>query len=55
MPRLAAAKPTASGDVIDTHVHLFSLPLLMEMAERPETPKRFKQALKEGKIGRAHV
>jgi len=52
MPRLAAAKPTAPGDVIDNHVHLFSLPLLMEMAERPETPKRFKQALKEGKWGR---
>ena len=52
MPRLAAAKPTKPGDVIDTHVHLFSLPLLKEMAERPETPKRFKQALKEGKWGR---
>jgi predicted TIM-barrel fold metal-dependent hydrolase len=52
MPRLAAAKPTKPGDVIDTHVHMFSLPLLKEMAERPETPKRFKQALKEGKWGR---
>ena len=52
MPRIAAAKPTKPGDVIDTHVHLFSLPLLKEMAERPETPKRFKQALKEGKWGR---
>jgi len=52
MPRLAAAKPTEPGQVIDTHVHLFSLPLLKEMAERPETPKRFKQALKEGKWGR---
>jgi predicted TIM-barrel fold metal-dependent hydrolase len=52
MPRIAAAQPTQPGDVIDTHVHLFSLPLLKEMAERPETPKRFKQALKEGKWGR---
>jgi predicted TIM-barrel fold metal-dependent hydrolase len=52
MPRIAESKPTMPGDVIDTHVHLFSLPLLMEMAERPETPKRFKQALKEGKWGR---
>jgi predicted TIM-barrel fold metal-dependent hydrolase len=52
MSRIAEAKPTKPGNVIDTHVHLFSLPLLMEMAERPETPKRFKQALKEGKWGR---
>ena len=52
MPRIAEAPPTTPGDVIDAHVHLFSLPLLMEMAERPETPKRFKQALKEGKWGR---
>ena len=52
MPNSPAAKPTQPGDVIDTHVHLFSLPLLKEMAERPETPKRFKQALKEGKWGR---
>ena len=52
MPTVPAAKPTVPGDVIDTHVHLFSLPLLMEMAERPDTPKRFKQALKEGKWGR---
>ena len=52
MPLIAEAKPTVAGDVIDAHVHLFSLPLLMEMAERPETPKRFKQALKEGKWGR---
>jgi predicted TIM-barrel fold metal-dependent hydrolase len=52
MSRIAEARPTKPGDVIDAHVHLFSLPLLMEMAERPETPKRFKQALKEGKWGR---
>ena len=52
MARIAEAKPTKPGDVIDAHVHLFSLPLLKEMAERPETPKRFKQALKEGKWGR---
>ena len=52
MSRIAEAPLTRPGDVIDAHVHLFSLPLLIEMAERPETPKRFKQALKEGKWGR---
>jgi predicted TIM-barrel fold metal-dependent hydrolase len=46
------APATRPGDVIDTHVHLFTKPLLIEMAERPETPARFKQALKEGKWGR---
>jgi len=49
---LNAAKPTAPGDVIDTHVHLFTMPLLLEMAERPETPARFKEALKSGQWGR---
>ena len=49
---IAPAPPTRQGDVIDTHVHLFTRPLLIEMAERPETPARFKQAIKDGKWGR---
>ncbi len=52
MPRIAAAKPTKPGDVIDTHVHLFTRPLMLEIADRPETPERFRQAIKEGKWGR---
>lgn len=42
------APPTRPGDVIDAHVHLFTLPLMMEMLERPETPQRFKDAAKNG-------
>jgi uncharacterized protein len=52
MARIAAAQPTQPGDVIDAHVHLFTLPLMLEMVERPETPARFKQAVKEGRWGR---
>ncbi len=46
------APATVPGDVIDTHVHLFTLPLMMEWAEKPDTPQRFKQAIKERKWGR---
>ncbi len=46
------APPTRPGDVIDAHVHLFTLPLMMEWADKPDTPARFKQAIKEGKWGR---
>jgi len=46
------APATQPGDAIDTHVHLFTKPLLLEIAERPETPERFRQAIKEGKWGR---
>jgi predicted TIM-barrel fold metal-dependent hydrolase len=52
MPQMAAALPTKPGDVIDTHVHLFTLPLLLEWAERPEMPRRFKEAVKSGEWGR---
>ena len=52
-PKIAEAKPTKPGDVIDAHVHLFTLPLLEEMrSSGPRPAKRFKQALKEGKWGR---
>ena len=49
---IEVARATVPGDVIDSHVHLFTRPLLAEMAARPETPPRFKQALKDGKWGR---
>ena len=52
MPKLAVAPPTSPGDAIDAHVHLFTLGLMMEMIERPETPQRFKDAAKSGKWGR---
>ena len=46
------APATQPGDVIDAHVHLFTLPLMMEMVEKPGTPERFRQAVKERKWGR---
>lgn len=50
---LAAAAATRPGDVVDAHVHLFTLPLMAEFVERnPEAPARFKAALKERKFGR---
>ena len=52
MPTVPAARPTQPGDAIDAHVHLFTVPLMMEMVERPETPERFKQAAKDRKWGR---
>lgn len=50
--RLEPAPPTHVGDVIDVHVHLFTLGLMREFAERPEAPERFKQAAREGRFGR---
>jgi predicted TIM-barrel fold metal-dependent hydrolase len=45
--------PTAPGDIIDAHVHLFSLPLVRELIERePNVPARWRTALEEGKWGR---
>lgn len=49
---LPAAEPTRPGDAIDAHVHLFTLGLFAEIAARPETPARFKQAFAERKFGR---
>ncbi len=50
---LAPAPPTRPGDVIDAHVHLFSLPLFREMIEHnPDVPERWRKALEEGKWGR---
>ena len=50
---LGVAPPTLPGDVIDAHVHLFSLPLFREMIENtPDVPERWRKALAEGKWGR---
>ncbi|MHB9002878.1 MAG: amidohydrolase family protein [Coriobacteriia bacterium] len=49
---LPPAGPTRPGDAIDAHVHLFTLGLFAEIAARPETPARFKQAFAERKFGR---
>lgn len=53
MTPLEAAGPTRPGDVIDAHVHLFSVRLFEEYIEtHPEAAPRFRQALKERKFGR---
>lgn len=44
---------TAPGDVIDAHVHLFSVPLLEEYLEKtPEAPAAWREAVKQRKFGR---
>ena len=44
---------TAPGDIVDAHVHLFSLPLFREFVERnPDVNPRWKRALEDGKWGR---
>lgn len=53
MPRIAEAKPTQPGEVIDTHVHLFTVGLLEEMLEKMENPpERFKEGLKSRRWGK---
>lgn len=49
---ISPAPATQPGEAIDAHVHLFTLGLFGEIAARPETPARFKQAFAEGKFGR---
>lgn len=45
--------PTHPGDVIDAHVHLFSIPMLREFIERDPNPNpRWRKALEDGKWGR---
>lgn len=52
-PSLEPAPATRPGDVVDAHVHLFTLPLLAEfVAMNPDAPERFKQALEDRKFGR---
>ena len=53
MPRIAAAKSTKPGDVIDTHVHLFTVGLLEEALEKMDNPpERFREGLKSRRWGR---
>lgn len=53
MPRIGAAKPTKPGDVIDAHVHLFTVGLLEEfVASMPEGNERFREALKQRRWGK---
>lgn len=48
-----AASRTEPGEVVDAHVHLFTVPMLAEFVEKnPDMNPRFKQALKERKFGR---
>lgn len=50
---LAPAPATAPGQVVDAHVHLFSLPLFREYLDRdPNAHPRWRKALEEGKWGR---
>ncbi|MDP2234681.1 MAG: amidohydrolase family protein [Actinomycetota bacterium] len=48
------APATKPGDVVDAHVHLFTVGLLQEMlaAQPPDAMVRFREALKERKFGR---
>jgi predicted TIM-barrel fold metal-dependent hydrolase len=50
---IEAAKPTRPGDVVDAHVHLFTVQLLQEYLDaNPDSNPRFRAALKERKFGR---
>lgn len=51
---LADAAPTAPGDVVDAHVHLFTVGLLEEWLGSlpPDSMRRFRTALKERRFGR---
>ncbi|MDZ4063244.1 MAG: amidohydrolase family protein, partial [Coriobacteriia bacterium] len=51
---LEHAQPTRSGDVIDAHVHLFTVGLLEEALAKqpPEAMQRFRKAVAERKFGR---
>jgi len=53
-PELERAPATRPGEVIDTHVHLFTVGLLEEYlaTQPPEAMQRFRTALKERKFGR---
>lgn len=53
MAPLQPAASTRPGQVVDAHVHLFTLPLLAEYVERdPDAPSRFRRALEERRLGR---
>ncbi len=49
----APLEPTAPGDIVDAHVHLFALPLFREYLERtPDADPRWRKALEDGTWGR---
>lgn len=49
----APAPATRPGQVVDAHVHMFSLPLLREFVEKdPDANPRWKKALEDGTWGR---
>lgn len=52
--RLPPAPATRHGDVIDAHVHLFTVGLLQEWLDRmpPDSMPRFRAALRERRFGR---
>lgn len=53
MSPLPAAPPTRPGDVVDAHVHLFTLGMFEEyVSNHPEESPRFAKAVKERKFGR---
>jgi uncharacterized protein len=53
MPQIAAATPTKPGDVIDAHVHLFTVGLLEEaLSKMDNAPARFREGLRTRKWGR---
>ncbi len=53
MTPLKPAPVTRPGDVVDTHTHMFSVPLFAEfIASNPDANPRFKRALQERKFGK---
>lgn len=51
--QLDPAAPTAPGDVIDAHTHLFTVGLLTEMLESmPDPPERFREGLRRRQWGK---
>lgn len=50
---ITEAPPTSAGDVIDAHVHLFTVGLLKEHLDKdPNANPRFREALKQRRFGR---
>jgi predicted TIM-barrel fold metal-dependent hydrolase len=50
---LPAAAPTRPGEVVDAHVHLFTVGLLTEMIENmPNVPERFRDGLRRRQWGK---
>lgn len=50
---IARTGPTTPGDIIDAHVHLFSVPMFKELIEREaNVPSPWRKAIEDGKWGR---